>query len=158
MQSRDKQIVILGLVAGLISFAVLIGFIGQGNVRQVPIFWQEKVEQTVVFEDVKGQVQLRAISGVAGEPNPTLISRTGFVYILTVINNGDVQHRLYIEGLNVQTDLLEPGQQDTLTVYPEKEGIYNYYDKRQYLEKLGQIKIVTVVPSDEFQGILRDLI
>ena len=157
MQSKDKLIVILGLVAGVIALAVMIGFVGQRNVRQVSIFWQEKVEQTVVFEDVNGQVQLRAISGVAGEPNPTLISRTGFVYILTVINNGDTQHRLYMGGLNVHTDLLEPGQQDTLTVYPDKEGIYNYYDKRQYLEKLGQSKIV-IVPSDEFQGILRDLI
>ena len=68
MQSKEKQIVILGMVAGLISFAVLIGFIGQGNVRQVPIFWQEKVEQTVVFEDVKGlsvlvQDSKRALEG-----------------------------------------------------------------------------------------------
>jgi hypothetical protein len=116
------------------------------------------VEQTVVFEDIDGKVQLRAIKGVTGEPNPTLLSRTSFVYILTVINNGDRHHRLFIEGFNVQTDLLEPGQQETIKIYPTEEGIYNYYDKRQYLEKLGQIKIITVVPSDEFQGIWRDLI
>ena len=136
----------------------MIAFVGQGNVRQTPIFWTEKVEQTVVFEDIDGKVQLRAIKGVTGEPNPTLLSRTSFVYILTVINNGDRHHRLYIEGFNVQTDLLEPGQQETIKIYPTEEGIYNYYDKRQYLEKLGQIKIITVVPSDEFQGIWRDLI
>jgi len=75
-----------------------------------------------------------------------------------VINNGDKHHRLYIDGFNVQTDLLDTGEQDTITIYPTEEGVYTYYDKREHLEKLGQIKIVTVVPSDEFQGIWRDLI
>ena len=158
MASKDRLIVIIGLVTGVITLAIMISFIGQGNVRDTSIFLQEKVEQTVVFEDVNGQVQLRAISGVAGEPNPTLITRTSFFYVLTVINNGSTVHRLYIDGLNVQTDLLEPGQNDTITIYADKEGIYDYYDSRQYLKKLGQIKIVTVVPSDEFQGIWRDLI
>ena len=152
------MLIAIAIIASLVAFAGMIAFVGQGNVRQTPIFWTEKVEQTVMFEDIDGKVQLRAIKGVTGEPNPTLLSRTSFVYILTVINNGDRHHRLYIEGFNVQTDLLEPGQQETIKIYPTEEGIYNYYDKRQYLEKLGQIKIITVVPSDEFQGIWRDLI
>ncbi len=150
--------IIIALLAGVSALVVMVGFIGQGNVRHTQIFWQEKVEQTVVFEDVNDEVQLRAISGVGGEPNPTLISRTGFAYILTVINNGDKHHRLYIEGFNVQTDLLEPGKNQTITLLPDKEGIYNYYDKRERLNLLGQIKIVSVVPSDEFEGIWRDLI
>jgi hypothetical protein len=153
-----KLLIAIAIISSLVAFAGMIAFVGQGNVRQTPIFWTEKVEQTVVFEDIDGKVQLRAIKGVTGEPNPTLLSRTSFVYILTVINNGDRHHRLFIEGFNVQTDLLEPGQQETIKIYPTEEGIYNYYDKRQYLEKLGQIKIITVVPSDEFQGIWRDLI
>ena len=150
--------IIIAIVAGVSALVVMVGFIGQGNVRHTQIFWQEKVEQTVVFEDVDNEVQLRAISGVGGEPNPTLISRIGFAYILTVINNGDKHHRLYIDGLNVQTDLLEPGKNQTITLLPGKEGIYNYYDKRERLNLLGQIKIVSVVPSDEFEGIWRDLI
>ncbi len=156
--SKDKLMIIIALLAGVSALVVMVGFIGQGNVRHTQIFWQEKVEQTVVFEDVNDEVQLRAISGVGGEPNPTLISRTGFAYILTVINNGDKHHRLYIEGFNVQTDLLEPGKNQTITLLPDKEGIYNYYDKRERLNLLGQIKIVSVVPSDEFEGIWRDLI
>ena len=158
LESQDKRIVIIGIIAGIVALAAIIGFIGQGNVRHVQIFWQEKVEQTVAFEEINGEVQLRAISGVAGEPNPTLISRTGFAYILTVVNNGEKHHRLYIDGLNIQTDLLEPGQSDTLTILPDEEGVYNYYDKRERLKKLGQIKIMTVVPSDEFQGFLKDMI
>lgn len=158
MISKDKWLVITGLVVGLVALTVFIGFIGQGNVRQVALFWPEKVEQTVAFEDVDGDVQLRGIKGISGEPNPTLISRTSFAYILTVINNGDKHHRLYIEGLEVQTDLLEPGQEETLTILADKEGTYNYYDKRDRLKLLGQIKIVTVVPSDEFQGFLKDMI
>lgn len=150
--------IIIALLAGISALVVMVGFIGQGNVRHTQIFWQEKVEQTVVFEDVDDEVHLRAISGVDGEPNPTLISRTGFAYILTIINNGDKHHRLYIDGFNVQTDLLAPGKNETITILPDKEGIYNYYDKREHLKLLGQIKIVSVVPSDEFEGIWRDLI
>ena len=158
MKSNDKILIIAGLAAGMIGLVVIFGFIGQGNVRHVQIFWTEKVEQTVVFEDIDGKVQLRAIKGVEGEANPTLISRTSFAYILTVINNGTTVHRLYIEGFNVQTDLLEPGQQDTITIYPDKEGEFTYYDKRENLNPLGKIKIVSVVASDEFTGIWRDLI
>ena len=125
---------------------------------EVEIFWQERVEQTVAFEDVDGKVQLQGISGVDGEPNPHLVTRTSFAYILTVINNGDKNHRLYIEGLDIQTDLLEVGQQEILTIYPDKEGVYKYFDKREGLEHLGFLEIRTVVPSDEFTGFLRDMI
>lgn len=158
MNSNDKKFVTIGIITGIIGLVVIIGFIGQGNVRHVTIFWQEKVEQTVVFKDIDGKVQLRGIVGISGEINPTLISRTGFAYLLTVVNDGEKNHRLYIDGLNVQTDLLDPGEQETLTIYPTEEGAYNYYDKRERLKLLGQLKIVSVVPSDEFQGPLKDLI
>ncbi len=158
MLLTDKRIVIVGIIVAIVTLSIMIGFVGQGNIRHVIIFWQEKVEQTVVFEDIDGKVQLRGILGVAGEPNPTLISRTGFAYLLTVVNNGDKHHRLYIDGLNVRTDLLAPGEQETLTIYPSEEGTYNYYDERERLKLLGQIKIVSVVPSDEFEGPFKDLI
>ena len=153
----DKIIIIVGLVVGVLGLAVMIGFIGQGNVREVPLFYPEKVEQTVSFEEVNGKVQLVGITGIKGEVNPTLLTRTSFAYILTVINNGTTNHRLYIEGLNAQTDLLDPGQNDTITVFPNEEGTYNYYDKRETLTFLGKLKVVTVVPSDEFQGFLKDI-
>ena len=155
---NGKKVVVIGIIVSLVSFAALIGFAGKGNVRHIAIFWPENVKQTVAFEDVDGKVQLKGISGVDGEPNPYLVTRTSFAYILTVINNGDKSHRLYIEGLNVQTDLLEPGQQQTLTIHPTKEGIYKYYDKREFLNELGILEVTTVVPSDEFTGIFRDLI
>lgn len=158
MISKDKALIIITIVVGIVALAGMVGFIGQGNVRHVSIFWQERVEQTVAFEDVDGKVHLKGISGIGGEPNPHLITRTSFAYLLTVINNGDKHHRLYIEGLEVQTDLLEPGQQETLTVYPAKEGIYKYFDKREGLEHLGFLEVKTVVASDEFAGIWRDLI
>ena len=158
MQSNDKILIIAALICGMIALVIIVGFIGQGNVRHVAIFWPEKVEHTVIFEDIDGKTQIRAIKGVTGDVNPTLLSRTSFAYVLTVINNGTTNHRLYIEGFNVQTDLLEPGQQDIITIYPDKEGEFVYYDKRQDLTPLGKIKIITVVASDEFQGIWKDLI
>ena len=158
MLSKDKSIIFFAVVIGVVGLAGMIVFIGQGNIRPVPIFWQENIKQTIAFEDIDGNVQIQGISGIGGEPNPYLVIRTNFAYTLTVINNGDKHHRLYIEGLNIQTDLLEPGQQETLTIYPTKEGVYKYYDKRQGLELLGYLEVRTVIPSDEFTGFLRDLI
>ena len=155
---RDKMIIIAGLASGVVALAVMIGFVGQGNIREVPLFYPENVEQTVAFQEVDGKVQIVGITGVKGEVNPTLVSRTSFAYILTVVNNGTTGHRLYIDGLNVQTDHLSPGESGTIIVIPTKEGIYNYYDKSEWLNLLGQIHIVTVVPSDEFEGFLKDMI
>ena len=156
--NKDKIIIVAGLAAGMISIMVLVVFIGQGNVREVPLYYPDKVEQTVAFNEIDGKVQLNGVKGIKGDPNPTLLTRTSFAYILTVINNGTTFHRLYIEGLNVQTDLLSPGQNDTITVLPTKEGTYNYYDKRERFELLGQIQIKSVIPSDEFEGFLKDMI
>ena len=120
---NDKLITGIGLACGMVALIVMIGFIGQGNVREVPLFYPEKVEQTISFEEIDGKVQIVGISGVKGDVNPTLLSRTSFAYILNVINNGTTFHRLYIDGLNVQTDLLAPGENDTITVFPTEEGV-----------------------------------
>ena len=158
MYSKDKSLIIIALISGIIALVIIIGFIGQGNVRHVPIFYPEKVEQTIAFQDVDGEVKVVGIKGIGQDNNPTLIMRTSFAYVLTVINQGDKHHRLYIDGLNVQTDLLEPGQNETIAIFPSEEGTYNYYDKRERLKLLGEIKAVQVVPSDGFQGPLKDLI
>ena len=73
--SKDKALILIAIMIGVAALAGMIGFIGQGNVRHVSIFWQERVEQTVAFEDVDGHVQLQGITGIAGEPNPYLITR-----------------------------------------------------------------------------------
>jgi len=58
----------------------------------------------------------------------------------------------------VQSDLLEPGQQETLTIYSDKEGVHKYFDKRENLEHFEFLEVKTVVTSDEFTGIWHDLI
>ena len=141
---NNKTFVIIGLIVGVVALTLIIVLVGQGNVSHVQIFWSEKVEQTVTFVDINDEVKLIGISGTAEDNNPTLIMRTSYAYILTVENHGNQHHRLYIEGFDVQTDLLEPGQKDIITIYPTKEGIYNYYDKRQILTQLGQLKSVQV--------------
>ena len=55
LNSNDKLLVICALVGGIIVLSITIGFVGQGNVRVVPIFWTEKVEQTV-FSNSKSKV------------------------------------------------------------------------------------------------------
>jgi len=66
--SNDKALIIIAIVVGVGALAGMIGLIGQGNIRHVEIFWAEKVEQTVAFEDVNGMVQLRGLAGISGEP------------------------------------------------------------------------------------------
>ena len=68
--TSDKKFIMIVLGIGITALAVMIGAIGQGNVREVPLFYPEKVEQTVVFEEIDGKVQLREIAGVTGESNP----------------------------------------------------------------------------------------
>lgn len=156
--ASDKKFIIIAIVAGVAALGIMVGVIGQGNVREVPLFYPEKVEQTVAFQEFDGKVMLVGKLGITEGNNPTLIMRTSFAYILTVINEGTTEHRLYIDGLEIQTDLLNPGENDTITVIPTEEGVYNYYDKRDRIIHLGQLKAVTVIPSDEFEGVLKDLI
>ena len=78
--------------------------IGQGTVRYVDVFYPETVRQTVAFRDDGTRIILIGISGIGGENNPTLITRLGFVYILTVINDDTSPHMLYIDGLDIQQD------------------------------------------------------
>lgn len=155
---KGKSLILIALLIGVIAFAGMLVFIGQGNIRHVSIFLQERIEQTVAFEEVDGIVHLEGISGIGGDPNPYLVTRTHYAYILTVINDGNNPHRLYIEGLDAQTSLLEPGQKEILTIYPVKEGVYRYYDKNEDLLHLGFLEVITVIPSDDFTGIFRDLI
>jgi hypothetical protein len=156
--ASDKKFLIIVLVVGVAALGIMIGVIGQGNVREGTLFYPEKVEQTVAFQEVDGKVKIVGKLGVIEDDNPTLIMRTSFAYILTIVNEGTTHHRLYIDGLEVQSDLLSPGENDTLTIFPSEEGVYNYYDKREKTVLLGQLKAVTVVPSDEFEGVMRDLI
>ena len=130
--------------------AISIAYIGGGNIRHVEIFLPEQVKQTVAFQDTDNQVRLVGILGTGEANNPTLVTRVSFEYVLTVINQGDKHHRLYIEGLDIQTDLLAPGQSDTITIIPTEERTYNYYDKKDQLELLGQIKAVYVSPDEKF--------
>lgn len=158
MKISDKSLVIIAIVGGGLALAVFIGFIGQGNVRHVQIFYPEKVEQTIAFKEIDGKVKIIGISGTSADNNPILIMRTSFAYVLTVVNEGEKHHRLYIDGFDIQTNLLAPGEKDTIILYPQEEGVYSYYDKRQDLERLGELRSVTVVPSDQFTGFLKDMI
>ena len=98
---NDKIFVIIGLIVAIVTLTSIFILVGQGNVRDVQIFWPEKVEQTVAFVDINGEIKLIGISGTADDNNPTLIIRTNYAYVLTVENHGNQHHRLYIEGFNV---------------------------------------------------------
>lgn len=145
---KDVSFIFSSIAIGIAAFALLIAFAGEGNVRHVQIYLPEQIRQTVAFQG-DGTIELVGLYGTGEAHNPTLITRSGdYAYVLTVRNEGDSPHRLYIEGLEVQTDLLMPGDENTITVVPKNPGIYNYYDKTEFLTKLGQLQVVQVVPRD----------
>jgi hypothetical protein len=148
-KDSSKKFIVIGVIAGIVFFGALMTLIGQGTVRHVDIFYPETVRQTVAFRD-DGKTTLVGIEGISGK-NPTLITRLGFTYILTVINDGALPHTLYIDGLEIETENLAPGEKDIVTFTPKDEGIYNYYEKQQEL-LLGQIKVVKVIQYDEIEA------
>lgn len=140
---NDKKFLIGVIIGGMMFFLLLIGFIGQGNVRQVPIFFKEHMEATVAFRNIDGETKIVGLKGNAGI-NPTLVMRTGdFAYILTVINQDTMPHMFYVEGLEIHTKTLRPGENDTVTIYSKNPGTYNYYDRVEE-KQIGKIKAVKV--------------
>jgi len=139
----DGKIILLALVGGLAAFVIALVFISGGVVRHAEIFLPEKSYATVAFRNIDGDVKLVGIVGIA-QVNPTILMRTGdFAMELTVVNQDSVPHALYIEGLNISTRVLQPGQSEVLTFYSEGEATYNYYDQGNN-EPLGQIRAVKV--------------
>ena len=146
----DIAFVLSVIAIGMAIFAVMFSFIGLGSVRSTQIYLPEQIRQTVAFEE-NGNVKLIGVAGTGELDNPTLITRAGdYAYVLTVINLGKSPHMLYIDGLDVQTKLLQPEDQDTILVVPKKPATYHYYDKADGLHMLGELKVVKVVPMDTF--------
>jgi hypothetical protein len=144
----EGRLVTFGILGMIAAFAILIVLISGGAVRHVPIAWKEKVETTVAFRNVDGDVVLAGIKGTT-QANPTLLSRTGdTAYVLTVINQDMIPHIFYIDGLNIHTKILRAGQNDTIVIYSKHEGTYNYYDWTMKGKPLGQFKAVKVAGDE----------
>ncbi|HJS82009.1 MAG TPA: hypothetical protein VJ742_04155 [Nitrososphaera sp.] len=139
----DGKLVLIALVGGMAAFAIALVFISGGGVRQAEIFLPEKTESAIAFRSMDGEVKVVGIKGT-GEVNPTILMRTGdFAMVLTVVNQDSVPHALYIDGLNISTRMLQPGQSEVLTFYSEGEATYNYYIQGNS-EPTGQIRAVKV--------------
>ncbi|MEO9294309.1 MAG: hypothetical protein ABI347_01770 [Nitrososphaera sp.] len=140
----DRTFVIVALVGCMAAFALLFALISGGAVRHVNIFLPEKTENTLAFRQVDGDVALVGIKGIA-QANPTLIMRTGdYVMELTIINEDDKMHILFIDGMNVSTKVLRPGDGDVITLRSAGEATYNYYDWGAGSDPLGQIRAIRV--------------
>lgn len=148
----EGKIIGLIVISMVLVLVISIILIGQGSVRHVPITFKEVIEATVAFKNIDGNLKVVGIIGNTGI-NPTLVSRTGeeTEYSLTVINNDTEPHMFYIDGLNLHTKLLRYGENDTKTIRPDKEVIYNYYDRSSIhkingsIIPLGQFKTLKVV-------------
>ena len=72
----------------MVFFALLMVFVGGGNVRHVQIYLPEQIKQTIAFEE-NGHVRVDGVFGTGEADNPTLITRSGnYAYVLTVVNHG----------------------------------------------------------------------
>lgn len=147
-QINEGKLVLFALVGGIAALILFFVFVSGGAVRHVDIFLPEKTSATVAFQRIDGEVKLVGISGILGV-NPTLLMRTGdFAMELTVVNQDAQRHMLYIDGLQVHTQVLDPGQSEVLTFYSKGEATYNYYDYGRDQPPLGQIKAVKVTMNE----------
>lgn len=144
---NEKKFVIIALVGGMAALGGIILFAGQGYVRHVNIFWPEEVRQTLEFRSVNGNTIVVGIIGNSGT-NPDLIARTDFAYILTVKNADTKPHLLYIDTVNLKTNVLNPGESDTITIKSTKEQILQYYDIADQKQLLGTIQIKKVTLTE----------
>ncbi|MGA9841064.1 MAG: hypothetical protein WBQ25_01980, partial [Nitrososphaeraceae archaeon] len=67
----DGKLVLFVIIAMLASFAILLIFVSEGGVRHVPITWKEKVEATIAFRNINGNVKVVGLKGIT-QVNPTL--------------------------------------------------------------------------------------
>lgn len=145
----EGRLVAIGVIGALAALILFFTLISGGVVRHVPITWKEKIETTIAFKTINGELKVVGIIGNSGI-NPTLLMRTqDFAMVLTVINQDIVPHMLYIDGLGVNTKILKPGENQTITFYSPTEGTYNYYERLSLSTKpIGQIKAVKVTPFE----------
>ena len=154
IKPTEGKLIVFSVIGMISAFAVLIIFVGGGGVRHVPITFEERIETTVAFRTIDSEIKIVGLKGNM-QTNPTLVSKSGddTVYALTVINQDNDLHMLYIDGLNLHTKILRPGESDTITIYPEKEGSYRYYDRltvvkdntgKETMKLLGEFRIVKV--------------
>ena len=140
---KSKLALFVIIIVVMFSFVLFFGFIGQGGVRHVQIYLPEKIQSTISFQNIDNETKIVGISGISGI-NPTLVSRTDYDYILTIYNYDTIPHMFFIDGLNVNSKIIQPNQNVTLTVFSLKEGEYNYYDRFEPDKKLGDFRIVKV--------------
>lgn len=145
--NSEKKFVAIALVVAIAAFGGIILFVGQGNVRHVNIFFPETIRQTLEFRNINGQTAVVGTIGNAGT-NPELIARVGFAYILTVKNADTRPHLFYVDTIAIKTKLLEPGQEDTITIQSNKEQTFQYYDIAETKHLLGTIQIKKVAPDE----------
>lgn len=137
--TSSSKIILVALVGGISFLILIVVFVSAGFVRQVPIFWQEEIRATVAFREINGQLKVVGLIG-NGDTNPTLVMKAGdSPYLLTVINQDTKPHIFYVDGLQVHTKLLQPNENDTITLISKKETTYNYYDSLNPEKKIGQI-------------------
>lgn len=141
----DRTFVVAAIVGCVAAFVLLLVLVSGGGVRHVQIFLPEKIEQTLVFREIDGKTALVGTKGIA-QVNPNLIMRTGdFAMEITVINEDDEQHMMFIDGVNVSTKVLLPGDTDVITFYSKGEATYSYYDwLSEDRQPLGQIRAMKV--------------
>jgi hypothetical protein len=145
----EGKIVAIGLIGGFAALILFFALISGGSVRHVPITWQEKIQTTIAFKTTNGQLNVIGIVGNTGT-NPTLLMRIkDFAMVLTVINQDNIPHMLYIDGLGIHTKIVRPAENQTITFYSPTEGTYNYYDRLSSSNRpIGQIKAVKVTAYD----------
>lgn len=150
--NSDKKFIIFGLAGGFVALVVIFGYAGMGFVRPFSIFWPEEVRQTLEFRNINGETVVVGTVGNSGT-NPSLIMRTGgYSYIITVINKDTIPHLFHVDGVDISTKLLQPGEDDQIVIRSGHDTTFNYYDIANGTKLLGTIQVVHVIPLDKLEA------
>jgi hypothetical protein len=103
------------------------------------------ITATIAFEKVGKELAVQGIEGTS-ETNPTLVTRTGYLYALTIQNKDSSAHNFVVKDLGIQTGILIPNESTVLIIHPSKEGEFAYYDGVTNIT-YGKLVIVQVEPK-----------
>ncbi|MBV9599748.1 MAG: cupredoxin domain-containing protein [Chloroflexi bacterium] len=74
----------------------------------------------------------------------TIDGGEGQRYVMTLVNAGSEPHQWAIDGLNVRSGVVPPGQNGTIDFVPNREGTYRVVDPLPGHEQAGLVGYITV--------------
>ncbi len=104
---------------------VVVGFFLTGRTSKAPKTSQEVQTSSPA---IAGNGKTVSISAKEFEFNPSTVSVAKGVPVKIILtNDGTAPHNLTIDGLNIATKTISPGESDSITFTPTENGTFSFY-------------------------------